>query len=712
MSLNGILSSALTALHTNTAALRVVSNNVANINTPDYARRVVNQQTLVTAGQLSGVDIADIQRVVDKFLNQETLSANGQSSRYDTQSTIFDQLNGLLGQPGDGTALTSQLDNVFAALSNAALAPTASTSQQGILNAFQNLATTVSSLSSAVSGLQAQVDQQVGTAVDSVNNLIKQIYGLNQQIQTATANGDTSTGLLDQRDLAVKSLSALVDVRTVQQPNGQLSVMTEDGMNLVGDSYAQLSYQSGGVNGSFSAISIANVNPATGAAIGPAQPLDPHLQGGTLKGLVDMRDGALAQLQQEIGSFAQKTAAAFNAQHNANAAYPPPTSLDGRDTGLLAGDGLNFTGKTTIAVTASDGTLVSRIDVDFGAGTLSVDGGATASIGTTIGSFATALNTALGTNGTASFADGQLSLSATGGNGLVVQDDATTPSSRAGTGFSQFFGLNDIFSTGVPSNFATGLSASDAGGFAAGGTMSFVLRDQSGNVGKQASVTLTAGMTIGDIVTALNTGFGGAASFSLGSDGTLTMTPAAQFAGYSLNVTDDTTQRGTTGVSVSALFGLGSSALGNIAAGFSLNADLAQSPQRLALGQPSITAASVAGDTIISSGDNRGLLALQNVGTTNQSFAAAGALGARSASLTDYAASLYQDIASRSQSAQTAQTAQSNRLAEAQSRQSQTSGVNLDEELSNMMMYQQAYSAGARMLQVVQQLYDTLLQIQ
>lgn len=712
MSLNGILSSALTALHTNTAALRVVSNNVANINTPDYARRVVNQQALVTAGQLSGVDIADIQRVVDKFLTQETLSANGQSSRYDTQSTIFDQLNGLLGQPGDGTALTSQLDNVFSALSNAALAPTASTSQQGILNSFQNLATTISSLSGSISGLQAQVDQQVGTTVDGVNSLIKQIYGLNQQIQTATANGDTSTGLLDQRDLAVKNLSALIDVRTVQQPNGQLSVMTEDGMNLVSDSYAQLSYQSGGVNGSFSAIAIQSVNPATGAAIGPAQPLDPHLQSGTLKGLIDMRDGALAQLQQEIGSFAQKTAAAFNAQHNANAAYPPPTSLDGRDTGLLAGDGLNFTGKTTIAVTAPDGTLVSRIDVDFGAGTLSVNGGATAPIGTTIGSFATALNTALGTNGTASFADGQLSLSATGGNGLVIQDDATTPSSRAGTGFSQFFGLNDIFSTGVPSNFATGLSAADAGGFAAGGTMSFVLRDQSGNIGKQASVTLTAGMTIGDIVTALNTGFGGAANFSLGSDGTLTMTPAAQFAGYNLNVTDDTTQRGTTGVSVSALFGLGSSALGNIAAGFHLNADLAQSPQRLALGQPSITAASVAGDTIISSGDNRGLLALQNIGTANQSFAAAGALGARSASLTDYAASLYQDIASRSQSAETAQTAQSNRLAEAQSRQSQTSGVNLDEELSNMMMYQQAYSAGARMLQVVQQLYDTLLQIQ
>ena len=34
------------------------------------------------------------------------------------------------------------------------------------------------------------------------------------------------------------------------------------------------------------------------------------------------------------------------------------------------------------------------------------------------------------------------------------------------------------------------------------------------------------------------------------------------------------------------------------------------------------------------------------------------------------------------------------------------SGVNLDEELTNLTTYQQAYSAGARMLTVVDQLYN------
>ena len=71
MSLNGIAASALSALQTNSAALGVVSNNVSNINTPGYARRVVNEQTLSAGGQLMGVDIASVQRIADQFLTQE-----------------------------------------------------------------------------------------------------------------------------------------------------------------------------------------------------------------------------------------------------------------------------------------------------------------------------------------------------------------------------------------------------------------------------------------------------------------------------------------------------------------------------------------------------------------------------------------------------------------------------------------------------------------
>jgi flagellar hook-associated protein 1 FlgK len=711
VSLSGIMSSALSALQTNTDALRVTSNNIANLNTTGYARRVVNEQTQSYGGQLGGVDIATVERVIDQYLGRETVTATGTSSQYDTQSSLYGQLNGVLGAPGDDTALTTQLTNVSTALGQAVLAPTDSATQLGALSSFQSLATQMSSLATQISGLRAQADQQVSGAADQANALIKQIYQLNQQARQDTIAGDTDSATFDQRDQAVASLAAIIGVRTQTQPDGSINVTTDDGTSLVGTTYAQLSYSGGGTSGTYPPIMLTTIDPSTGKTVGSAQAFDSHVDSGQIRGLLDMRDKDLADASEQLGELARSTAVAYNAQHNANTAFPPPTTLDGRDTGLVSTDGLNFTGKTTIAVTDSSGNLVSRIDVDFDAGTMSVDGGTAASFGNTVGGFTSALNSALGSNGTASFSNGALSISANGSNGIAVADDATTPADRGGSGFSQFFGLNDLFRTTTPSILTTGLSASDSSGLAAGGEIDLALKGPDGSIVKQAKVTITPGMTtIGDVISALNTQMGGTVSFALNADGSLSETPANP--ANSLSVTSDSTTRGDTGMSFSALFGLGDQQAANFAGGFTVNPLIANAPQTLAFAQLNIASTTVAGDSVVGHGDSSGALALQNVGTNTQSFMSAGGFSARSGTLGDYAASFYQGVALASQTATSNQTAQDDRLQEAQSRQSSVSGVSLDEELTNMQTYQQAYSASARVLTVVQQLYTTLLQIQ
>lgn len=712
MSLNGITASALSALKTSSAALSVVSNNVSNVNTPGYARRVVNEQTLSAGGQLMGVDIASVQRVADQFLQQESLSASGSASQYDTMAGLFTQLNGLLGAPGDNQSLATGLTNLSAAFATASQAPSSSSSYTAILNSLQSVSSDISNVSGSISSLQSQIDGQVVSAISPTNALIKQVFDLNQQIKTANAAGDTSSALLDQRDVALNSLSQTMGIKVTQQSDGSVNVATTDGVNLVSNTYATLSYSGGAQNGTYGNIQIQDISPISGQALGQATPLDPHLSSGSLKGLIDMRDQTLGGLAQSLGNFSQNVEQAFNAQANANAAYPPPSSLTGRDTGLLAGDALNFTGKTTIAVTDASGNLVSRVDLDFGAGTLSVDGGPTASIGTTLGSFTTALNSALGSNGSASFTNGQLSISAGGGNGVVVQENASTPSARGGLPFSQFFGLNDLFQSAAPSTLATGLSGSDASGLAAGGQIAMSLKGPDGDIVKQVSVTTTAGMSIANVVTALNSAMGGAATFTLNSDGSIATTTSALYPNYELNVTADTTQRGTTGMSFTQLFGIGANQAANQAASFNVVPAVANTPQRIGLATPGITPSTVAGDTVVLGGDNSGAIALQNVISATQNFSAAGGIAAQTASLSDYAAAFYQNVSTQSNNITQNQTTQDDRLTEAQTRQSSDSGVNLDEELTNLSTYQQAYSAGARILSVVDQLYTTLLQIQ
>ena len=146
--------------------------------------------------------------------------------------------------------------------------------------------------------------------------------------------------------------------------------------------------------------------------------------------------------------------------------------------------------------------------------------------------------------------------------------------------------------------------------------------------------------------------------------------------------------------------------------GFQLTQAVASNPARVGFASPDITPTTVAGDTIVSAGDNSGAIALQNVITRAQNFHAAGGIAGQTASLSDYAATFYQNVSTQSNTITSYQTTQDDRLNEAKSRVASNSGVNLDEELTSLSSYQQAYAASARMLTVLDQLYKTLLDIQ
>jgi flagellar hook-associated protein 1 FlgK len=714
VALNGILSSALTAMQTNTSALKVVSQNISNLNTANYARREVNLSALGAAGIPSGVTIEDVTRVTNQYLTQECLAASSSSSQYDTASSFYDQINALLGSPGDGNSLTSKISDVLGKLASAQLSTNVGSSQASIVSSLKSLTSSVSTISSSLDNMATQADSQLATTVTGASTLIKQIYDYNNLIKAATLQGNTDTAYLDQRDTALKNLSADMDIRVTPQSDGTVQVTTTDGIGLVGTgSYSVLSYKPGTGTG-YGTISVQDTNGNTGQPIGTVQSLDSHLTAGSMRGLIDLRDTTIAGIQNELGSLAKGMANAFNEIHNESSAYPPPTELTGHNTGLLASDSLGFTGKSEFVLTNSSGVKQHTIDFNFDNAppSFSVDGGAASTFTATVGGFATALNGALsglGGGGSASFANGVLSVDG-GSYGVVVGDaDSTHPSSRGGAGLSQFFGLNDLLTTSVPSFSNTGMSATDALGLAANGEIKFTVKNPNGSVATSAAVTITTGMTVGQAITAINTSLGGYASVSLDANGAMTTTVNTNYPGYSLQVTDDSTARGTTGISVSDLFGLGANAISRLSSGFTVNADIASSPSRLAFAKPNLSPTAT---QIVGSGDSTGLQALQALASKEVSFDKVANLGAQTTSLQNYAAALYQDIATQSANNTTAKTTQDDRLTEAQARLSNNSGVNLDEELANMIIYQRAYSAGARLLTTVNQLYDSLLSIQ
>src|SRR6476661_6650313 len=105
MSLSQILGSALSGLSAAQAGLRSASNNIANVNTPGYARERVPLQTGVTAGQVTGVRAQEAVRVADRFLEATVYRRAGEWGQAEAVANTLDRLQALLGAPGDSGGL-------------------------------------------------------------------------------------------------------------------------------------------------------------------------------------------------------------------------------------------------------------------------------------------------------------------------------------------------------------------------------------------------------------------------------------------------------------------------------------------------------------------------------------------------------------------------------------------------------------------------------
>lgn len=702
MSLSAIMNTALTGLFTSQSALRVTTSNITNVNTPGYARSVVHQEAVVNSGLGGGVKIADVQRVIDTFLEESFHSSLGQARRYTVERQFHDRVQALLGRPDSSTSLSGRLDTLFQKAAAAANDPSKQVLRQDLLAGVQDFASEISRITDELQRLRADASNQIAERVTTINRLLERIDSLNPLITRETVLGNPTGALEEQRAQAVRELAELVDIRVHDQGNGAIHITTGDGTVLLGGARYLLQYNSPGsatAETNFPPITLHSVDPTTGNVSTDGPILDGALLGGEIKGLIEMRDRVLPEMAAQLGRLGGTVMDQLNAIHNASSAFPPPASLSGINTGLVGTDLHGFSGRTAFKVTDSSGNVVQSVTIDFDA----------LPPGATINDVVAMINAGLGGAGTVTFANGRMSFAAAGaGNGVMIVDDPANPSNRGGRGFSHFFGMNDLLEAKVPSHFSTGFKGTDAHGFTPGSTISFDVVGANNRVIRSVTVTIPAG-DFNDILAELNdpAGLGIYMNFAMNADGSLSVTPKAGMEDVKLHVKSDTTARGDTGLGFSRIFGLGERFLADQASGLKVRDAVANAPQRLALGKADFNAG--IGQTALSSGNNDGARAWQELELQILSFDAVGELSAMKGTLAQYSAAILGNFGLRAAQATTRQADTVALATEVETRRNDVSGVNLDEELSNMIVFQNSYNAATRIITTVREMYDALL---
>lgn len=358
-----ILNIAKKSLSTQQAIIANISNNISNVNTPGYSRRVVNLQTATGSRNNSGidvgngVDIASITRMADEYLNQVLRTGTGTQASSDLQSDFLNRVDKLFPLDGSSSTISNNLTAFFGSMNDLSADPSNIQLRAVTVQKAQDLVTALSTTYSAIANLQDEADSRIATEVQSINNLTTQIAELNTTVSSIEQGGNASASdARDQRDKLLQDLSGKITFRTIEQSDGQINIYLSNGFSLVAGSKsydlsvtANPSFASGTLPPSLSGkvLSYVTYDYSGGAGTGDFDLSQVIQQGeGTLGALLKIRgyndpantsafeaDGPLVEVASRIEGITRSLLTDFNttylgADENPGTAVWDPSSID------------------------------------------------------------------------------------------------------------------------------------------------------------------------------------------------------------------------------------------------------------------------------------------------------------------------------------------------------------------------------------------------
>ena len=640
------------ALLANQAALQTAGHNIANVSTPGYSRQTVVLQTV--QGQFTGggyigkgVDVQTIQRNHSELLTRQSTAASAVDAGDTVRMDRLRQLQEVFS--GGASGIGASINDMMNALSDVVSAPTDLTARSVALTRMDETAARMRDASQRLDEIGYTVAEQLKGSMVAVNSLAKNIAGINEQIARAKGNGQPANDLLDQRDQLIRELNQHIQTSQVAADDGTVSVFVAGSQPLVlGNQAATLSIDDPIDFGAGSGKKVLSfLAPGSSTKVELNESM---LGGGQVAGLLRFQNNDLAEGRNLLGRMAIAISESMNTQNRLG------LTLNGQPgENLFAPISLgnatpsNFnTSTATMALTVADPTALqaSSYTISFTAG----DAG----------------SVTRHSDGKVFNFDGSALPPVTVASVFSAQGLGVTLSGAVNAG-DQFV-INSLQGAAAelqalqysPTDLAAANPVNAAMGATNGGSLQLASLKATGPITQPAT---------GSPVTI---------AFTAGSPAT-----------YSATVP---------GPPVATI------ATGNYVSG-----------EKIAINgwEIALQGAPKSGDTVTvgnatdsqygdwyerDTGNASALMALRDVPMFDN------------ATLADGFASAMAQVGTRTQSAQFAAELSSSIAANLERDRTAVSGVNLDEEAARLIQYQQAYQASAKMIQIAQNIFDTLIQ--
>lgn len=317
------LSSAITGLNAHRKRIDIISQNIANVETPGYHRQTAELSSLGSgrsglfsgpAGGNGGVE-ASVSRRWDQILDTNAKNERSRSSSLEAQAAAMTSIETNIGSLSGG-GLGDRLTELFNGFDDLANNPKDLAVRNVVLGNADSVASALNLEAATIDNEHESAVQRATVFVDQVNSLAASIAQLDSDITAGVASGNDPNGLIDNRDRLATELAGLTDLNVGYEMDGQIR-LSLNGHNLVSD-------------GQFRPVQLVSVGDPALAPLGyqryeiqsdSGRTLD--LRGGAIHGTLIAANDLVPQQRRALDDVANSIAASVNALHAGG------TGLDG-----------------------------------------------------------------------------------------------------------------------------------------------------------------------------------------------------------------------------------------------------------------------------------------------------------------------------------------------------------------------------------------------
>jgi flagellar hook-associated protein 1 len=313
MGLSG-LDAALSGLRVAQQKISLISNNVSNVSSPGYTRKILPQSSIAVEGVTIGVAGNTVIRQVDLNLSRDLWTQVSGVGELDVQASYLSRIQQFHGPPDKELSIAAELARLQDSFSELGDDPSDNLRQGNVLNQAIATASKINNLAALITTLRNDAQDEIRTTTERINAILYKVKDLNYQIEVNTNIDRTTAALEDARDEAVKELAGYIEVDFFIRGDGVMVLQTTQGVELVGDQVKELHFDP-------LPLAATTYYPENAAALyvgDPTQPgsTDITLQdmGGKLGGLLSLRDETFPKQMAQLDELAYKMALRFDLQ--------------------------------------------------------------------------------------------------------------------------------------------------------------------------------------------------------------------------------------------------------------------------------------------------------------------------------------------------------------------------------------------------------------